>query len=53
MSVDKQRLGDAGISTSENVSRRAFEKPKLLAKVLDLDVILVKSFRTVLFALNC
>ncbi|EFN88194.1 hypothetical protein EAI_06546, partial [Harpegnathos saltator] len=52
MSVDQPRSGGVGTSTTGNVSRRAFEKPELLAEVLDLDVTLVKNFRTILLVLN-
>jgi len=52
MSVDQPRSGGVGTSTTGNVSRRAFEKPELLAEILDLDVTLVKNFRTILLVLN-
>lgn len=53
LSVDQPRCGGAGTSTTGNVCRKSFENPELLSEVLDINVELIKKFRTILVSINC
>lgn len=50
--VDLPRAGGAGTSTTGNVCRRAFSKPELLSKVLEINENLVVRFHNILIAIN-
>jgi hypothetical protein len=51
--VDMPRDGGAGTSNTGNVARRLFENPVKLAENLELDVQMIKDFKTIMIALNC
>lgn len=51
--VDYPSTGGTGNSNNGNVSRTAFEKPELLANILELDLHLIQNIRTILIALSC
>jgi len=49
---NKPRAGGAGNSTTGKVCRKAFNSPKVFAKVLDLDEKIIENFSIVLSVLN-
>lgn len=51
--VDMPRDGGAGTSNTGNVARRLFSQPEKFAETLELDVQLIKNFKTIMIALNC
>lgn len=53
LSVDQPRSGGAGTSTTGNVCRKEFEKPELLAKILDVNIELTRHFKAILNNINC